>query len=322
MQSMKVLRNPTLWGTGALAIVTVGALVAALLYTSPPGQKIVTFYTQDAASIRTGDEVRIAGLHVGKISDLTLESDRVRVRARVDDSAFVGDQSQVEVRMLTVVGGYYVSILSLGDSELGANPIPLERVTMPYNLMRTLADATKITENVNPKPINAALDQVQQGLAGDNAKVVSAIIEAGNNVMSTVDRQRGQVTKILNLSNEYVRTLNDSSELLRALVRKAAILEQVLTLYSAGFRDGLQGLGEIGDSLEPVAGFYLNHRDKFFTMVRDLQDKARYWAERSGVIIRALRLGRTKIERVLDAQNAPPELLATDLCMPTPASPC
>jgi phospholipid/cholesterol/gamma-HCH transport system substrate-binding protein len=31
---------------------------------------------------------------------------------------------------------------------------------------------------------------------------------------------------------------------------------------------------------------------------------------------------RRKIERVLDAQNAPPELLATDLCMPVPGSPC
>ena len=47
--------------------------------------------------------------------------------------------------MLTVVGGYYVSILSLGDKPLGAKPIPLERVRMPYNLMRTLADATKLT---------------------------------------------------------------------------------------------------------------------------------------------------------------------------------
>ena len=40
--------------------------------------------------------------------------------------------------MLTVVGGYYVSIVSLGDRALGGNAIPLERVTMPYNLMRTI----------------------------------------------------------------------------------------------------------------------------------------------------------------------------------------
>ncbi|ORA11289.1 MlaD family protein [Mycobacterium arosiense] len=319
---MRVVRNPTLWGAGALAIATIAALVASWLYVSPPGQKIVTFYTQDAASIRPGDEVRIAGIHVGKVNDLRLESNQVRVRARVDDTAFVGDQSQVEVRMLTVVGGYYVSILSLGKTALGAKPIPLERVTMPYNLMRTLTDATKITENVSAQPINEALNQVQKGLSGDNVQVVSAIIEAGNSVMSTIDKQRGQVTKILNLSDEYIRTLNANRDLLRALVRKAALMEQTLTLYSDGFNAGLSGLGDILDSLEPIGAFYLNHRDKFLTMVRDFQDKARFWAERNGLIIRALRLGRNKIERVLDAQNAPPELLATDLCMPAPGHAC
>ncbi len=71
-----------------------------------------------------------------------------------------------------------------------------------------------------------------------------------------------------------------------------------------------------------LATFYLNHRDWFIERVRNWTEKARMWAERSGVIVRALRLVRNKIERVLDAENAPPELLATDLCMPIPGSPC
>jgi phospholipid/cholesterol/gamma-HCH transport system substrate-binding protein len=322
VQSMKALRNPTLWGAGALAIVAAGALVAGLLYVSPPGQKIVTFLTQDAASIRPGDQVRIAGISVGKVKDLALESDQVRVQAQVDRSAFVGDQSQVEVRMLTVVGGYYVSIQSLGDTALGAQPIPLERVTMPYNLMRTITDATKITDNVDPTPIKESLDQVQQGLTGTNLQTISAVIKAGNSVMSTVDKQRGQITKILNLTNEYVRTLSDSSDLLRTLVRKASILEQVLGIYSDGINSAITGMGDILDSLEPVSSFYLNHRERFLEIIRDFEEKARFWSERNGVIIRALRLGRNKIERVLDAQNAPPELLATDFCIPIPGKAC
>nr|WP_196765121.1 MlaD family protein [Mycobacterium avium] len=322
MQSIKLLRNPTLWGAGALAIVAVGALVAGFLYASPPGQKIVTFYTEDAASVHQGDQVRIAGIHVGKVKDLSLESDRVRVRAQVDDNAFVGDQSQVEVRMLTVVGGYYVNIVSLGDAALGAKPIPLERVTMPYNLMRIITDATKITENVKPKPINESLDEVQSGLTGTNLETVSAVINAGNSLMSTIQKQRGQVTKILNLSNEYIRTLNDDSEQLRSIVRKISIIEQTLDLYSRGFKDSAAGLGEVLDTLEPVASLYLNDREKFLRKVRDTEEKARFWSERNGVIVRSLRLARNKIERVLDAENAPPELLATDLCIPIPGSPC
>ena len=61
---------------------------------------------------------------MGTVKDLSLETDQVRVRASVDRDAFVGDQSQFEVRMLTVVGGYYVTINSLGDVPLGSRPIP------------------------------------------------------------------------------------------------------------------------------------------------------------------------------------------------------
>lgn len=319
---MKILRSPTLWGTGALAVLAAVALVAATLYLNPPAQKSVTFYTTDAATVRPGDQVRIAGISVGTVKDLALEGNRVRVRAQVEDSAFVGDQSQIQVRMLTVVGGYYVNIVSLGGSPLGSRPIPQERVTMPYNLMQTLADVPKITDKVDPAPIQQSLDEVQKGLAGSNIESVSAIINAGNAVMSTVDRQRGQITEILNLSDEYIRALSNFTDELKSLVRKISILEQTLAIYSEGFGNALKGMGDALDGLSPVAIFYVNHRDDFLEKVRNWVKKATYWSERNGVIVRALRLIHGKIERVLDAQNAPPEFLATDLCMPVPGKAC
>ena len=322
MQSLKLLQHPTVWGAAALALATAVALLAAWLYVSPPGQKTVIFYTNDAASVHPGDQVRIAGIPVGKVKDLTLEPDRVRVRARVDGYAFVGDQSQVDVRMLTVVGGYYVNIVSLGDTPLGAHSIPVERVKMPYSLMQTLAESTKITDEVDPKPIKASLDQLQNGLTGDNVKSLSAIIDAGNSLMSTIERQRGQVSAILNFSDEYIRSLNNFGDGLRQLVRKISIAEQTLDLYSEQFGDTLATFGRVFDAVSPIGQFYMNHRDEFLERVRNWQEKARMWAEDNGVIIRALRAVRNKIERVLDAQNAPAELLATDMCIPVPGKPC
>jgi phospholipid/cholesterol/gamma-HCH transport system substrate-binding protein len=322
VQSLTLLRHSTLWGAAALALATAVGLVAAWLYISPPGQKTVTFYTNDAASIHPADQVRIAGIPVGKVEDLTLEADRVRVRARVDGYAFVGDQSQVEVRMLTVVGGYYVNIVPLGDTPLGTKAIPVERVMMPYNLMQTLADSTKITSNVDGKPLKESLDQLQKGLSGKNVESLSAIIDAGNSLMSTIEKQRGQMTAILNFSNEYLRALNNFGDELRVLVRKTSIAEQTLALYGEQFGGTLATFGNVLDQLSPIDQFYLNHRDKFLEKARQWLEKARMWAEQNGTIIRGVREVRNKIERVLGAQNAPPELLATDMCMPIPGSAC
>jgi phospholipid/cholesterol/gamma-HCH transport system substrate-binding protein len=322
MQQVKFLRNPILWGAGALGFLTVLALVAAFLYISPPDQKVVTFYTNDSASIRPGDQVRIAGISVGTVKDLSLASDQVRIRAMVDDAAFVGDESQVQVRMLTVVGGYYVNIVSIGDTPLGARSIPSQRVTMPYNLVRALTDSTKLTENIATKPLNESLNEIQQGLTGSNVDALSAIIDAGNTVMSTIDKQRGQVTAILNLSNEYIGSLNNFREELVRIVQKVAILQSTLVLYSKGFGSALSGLGDILDAIKPIGLFYDNHRDRFLETVRDYEHKVRLFVERNGVTVHVLHVLQDKLNRILDTENAPPELLATDLCIPLPGSPC
>lgn len=322
MQPMKLLRNPTAWGAAALVISLIITTVIAGIYISPPGQKVVTFYTDDAASLKRGDAVRIAGVNVGKVSDLALEADRVRIQAKVDGYAFVGDQSQIEVRMLTVVGGYYVNLVSLGDDPLGAKPIPQARVKMPYNLITILADTTKITDNLDGNPLRDTLDQLQRGLAGDNTRAVSSLVDAGNSLMSTLQKQRGQLTAILNLSNEYVSRLNGFSDGLRTIIRKVAIVTQVLTIYGKKFGDGISAFADVLGQLSPLAYFYRDHRADFLEKVRHYLETARMYAEHNGAVVRSLRAIQNKFQRVLDAQNAAPELLATDLCVPVPGSPC
>jgi virulence factor Mce-like protein len=319
---MRVLRDPRLWGASTLAIVTVLGLVAAMVYVSPPGNRIVTFSTDDASSITPGITVRIAGITVGKIKDLTIEPDQVRVRATVEGSAFVGDQSNVQVRMLTVVGGYYVNIDSLGDTPLGDRVIPRDRVTMPYSLIRALADATNVTERVQTAPINQSLNEVQKGLAGPNLESISSIVDAGTKLTDTLDRQQGQMTAILNLSDEYIQHLSNYRGQLKQLIEKTSILEQTLVLYGKGFAGALQGMGNVMQGIGTLGTFYMNHRDKFLAKFIHWQQIVRTWADRSGLVVRILRRTRGRMERTLDAQNAPPELLATDLCIPLPASPC
>lgn len=312
-----------LWGVISLVMVAVLAVTAAAVYVSPPNERSVVFYTDDAASVRPGDGVRIAGITVGRVEDLAIEPDKVRVRVNVDKNAFVGDQSQVQVRMLTVVGGYYVNLVSLGDKPLGQKSIPVDRVTMPYNLMKTLADSTKITEHVDPKPIRDSLNEIQSGLNGANVDTLSAVIKAGDALTQTIDRQRGQVSQILNLSDEYIASLANYRDRLKELVSKISILEQTLVLYGNGFAAALKGMGEIGDAfLQPLGTFWVNHREEFIQKVRQWQDRVRRWVDNNSRIVPRLRRVRDKIERVLDAQNARPELLATDLCIPIPGSPC
>lgn len=322
MQAMKLAREPHFWGTIALTLVTVIGIVAAAVYVNPPGDKIITFYTDDASSITPGITVRIAGITVGKVKDLDIAPDQVRIRATVDGTAFIGDQSTVSVRMLTVVGGYYVNIDSLGAKPLGDKPIPKDRVVLPYSLIQTLADTTRVTENLQTAPINQSLNQIQQGMTGSNIEAINAIVDAGTTLTSTLDRQRGQLSAILNMTDEYIERLSNYRGQLQQLVEKIAILEQTLVLYGKGFAASMEGMGKILQGVGPLGDFYMHHREKFLEKFTHWQQVVRTWADRNGLIVRILHRTRDRMMNTLGAQNAPPELLATDLCIPVPGSVC
>jgi phospholipid/cholesterol/gamma-HCH transport system substrate-binding protein len=325
MQKMSTTGSERFWGITALVMVSIVSVVAAFLYASPPNQQTVSFYTDDAASIRPGDTVRIAGIVVGTVEDLSIEPNQVRVRARVNQDAFVGDQSQIQVRMLTIVGGYYVTIVPLGRSPLGTRSIPKERVTMPYNLMQTLADSTKITEHVSPNPIRETIDQLQQGLRGPNVDSVTALLKAGNSIAETLERQRGQFSTILDLSDEYIDRLAGYRDRLQDYIRKIAILEQSLILYGKGFGDAMMGIGAIVVAIQPaVPDFYFTHRADFLEKVQGILGDLRTIQSRNGAFVRLLGRMHDRMERALDRQNnfIRPELLATDICIPIHGSPC
>jgi phospholipid/cholesterol/gamma-HCH transport system substrate-binding protein len=75
-------------------------------------------------------------------------------------------------------------------------------------------------------------------------------------------------------------------------------------------------------ALKPIADSYEIHRVQFVEKVRENQHKFRLFVERNGLTVRLLQRVQNLLDRILDAQNARPALLATDLCIPVPGSPC
>ncbi|MGY2062732.1 MlaD family protein, partial [Nocardia gipuzkoensis] len=97
-------------GIAGVVLVAILAVGAGVLYVAPIGKKTYTADLAEAQSVKAGDDIRVAGISVGKVKSLELQPDRVIMRFTVDSKVFVGDQSTLDVRMLTVVGGNYVAL--------------------------------------------------------------------------------------------------------------------------------------------------------------------------------------------------------------------
>jgi len=73
-------------------------------------------YFNSAVGIKVGDPVRMAGVEVGKIKDISIDGERVRIDFLVADNTKIKADSIVQVRQTNLLGGQFLGI-SFGSAE-------------------------------------------------------------------------------------------------------------------------------------------------------------------------------------------------------------
>lgn len=313
---------------GVIALVVAGVLVATVgvLYLNPPNTKTVSFLTKDAISVRGGEDVRVAGISVGKVESVSLGDDAVEVDLQIDADIRIGDQTRAEVRLLTAVGGYFVTLIPLGDTVSGDTVIPLERVTVPYTIADTLQELPRVTDNTEGVPVEATLDELSRGLQSHPDGIRDAV--AGmQTIARVVDRQKRQVESILAMVGSYSATFDESRAFVAALIDKANILISTFHIHRVGFNEAYFYLGNVLSRLGPIGRFYLNHRHEVADVVRQTREMAATLRDDMGGLISNLETARTQLLRLIEpmkvvAGGEEYEIDASNLCLPVRGRPC
>ncbi|MEV6275397.1 MlaD family protein [Nocardia sp. NPDC051832] len=225
-------------GILGVALLVVGVVAAGALYVVPFGKTTYTAELSEAQSVKTGDDVRLAGISVGSVTALELRPDKVVMKFTVDNEVFVGDQSSLDVRMLTVVGGHYVALFPAGDKPLGGNAIPADRVRLPYSLVQTFQDATTPLSKIDGNTLRENLATLNKSV--DNApEALRTTLDTVGGYIDAIDRQRTQVSNAISVASEYVRMYDGAKSDLRRLMENAIQLENVLIDKRAEMREAV-----------------------------------------------------------------------------------
>ncbi|WP_244461514.1 MlaD family protein [Rhodococcus sp. ZPP] len=259
-----------LLGSGVVLVAVVTLAAATLLYMHPIDQKTIRFETTDASSINIGDGIRVAGITVGKVTQMSIGPRTVQVEAEVSGDTFIGADSTVEVRMLTPVGGYAVTVLPAGNDQLGNEVIPSDHVSVPYSIGDVLQAAPHVTDKVDGGTVDANIDQVAAALQ-HNSSSVSSVIAGMNSIATVMDQQRDQVRTVADLASEYMQTFNGSRDWVFELIRKVEIVLSTYNNSRVGFNEAYRLLADVLYRVEPVEKFYLEHSD----LVKDTVDRLR-----------------------------------------------
>jgi phospholipid/cholesterol/gamma-HCH transport system substrate-binding protein len=154
-------RNPVPIGAVGLAVIALVLLLAFNAENLPVigGGASYSAALSEAGGIKADDDVRIAGVKVGKVTGVDLEDGHVRVDFRITEDAAFGPLTRASVRMKTILGEKYLALEPKGEGQLAEDAqIPLARTVSSYDVVNAFSDLTTTTERIDTEQLAASLD--------------------------------------------------------------------------------------------------------------------------------------------------------------------
>ena len=222
-------RNPLAVGAVGILIVT-ALVVGAFSYDKLPIIKRTSDYSAyfaEAGGIKSGSDVRVSGLSVGRISDTHLEGTKVRVDFTVDKNVELGDRTEAAIKTETVLGTKMLELTPRGDGKL-TGTIPLERTTSPYDLPTALGDLTTTISGLDTTQLSSALSTLGETFA-DTPPDLKIALEGVARFSDTLNTRDAQLRNLLANANKVTGVLAKRSDQIAGLVVNAnALLSELL----------------------------------------------------------------------------------------------
>lgn len=221
-------RNP--YAVGIVSMLLIGAVTGAafmvgLLHLLERSYEMEGTFT-DAAGLRTGDDVRVAGVKVGRVT--SVEADRsaglVRIEWVVDQGVDIREGAGADIALETLLGSKYIRIANPAEGEQLMEDlpredrvIPVERTTTPVDVFDLTRDATERIDATDNDRLNQLVNQLAAITDGKRGTITD-LIEGVDQVATAINEREVQLDALLLSADELAANLADKDETLVQLI--------------------------------------------------------------------------------------------------------
>ncbi|MEV6768518.1 MlaD family protein [Nocardia sp. NPDC051030] len=258
----------------AAILATVAALVAAVgAFVIPFGETVYRAEFGSSGDVRVGDDVRVAGISLGKVRHVTLVGDHAEIAFGLDSKVKVGVDSRVVVKLLTPIGGRYISVEPAGNDTAAGKIIPRAHTKTPYDLAAVMENVTPSLAAIDAGKLRETFAKLA-GAFEEQPAALNGILNSVNSLSTIIVQRRTEFSRALDVAKEYFETL------MNKLDRVQLAGQHVLDIYRvvAADRDGLVGLvaqiRRAFDYVTPLFSFAQNQLGPALEPLYDTIDKS------------------------------------------------
>ena len=252
----------------------------------------------DATGVVKGDDVRVAGVKVGSVTDIEIiDRTRALVSFDVDSDVSVNLATHAAIRYRNLVGQRYISLSQkAGDTTaLEEDAIIDVRNTSPALDLTVLFNGFKpLFQALSPDDINQLSFEIVQVFQGEGGTLESLLGHTASVTKTLADRDEVITDLIVNLDDVLDRIADRDSELSDLIIS----FKQLVKGLKQDRKPILDSLEQISALSEETASLVTGIRKPFTNDIKQLRRFADNVNRNKGELDRALQVLPIKLEKV------------------------
>ncbi|GJO11188.1 mce related protein [Mycobacterium marinum] len=265
-----MIRRTKTW----LAVLLVGLLAAGVVVllrtTEVVNRTNVVAYFENSNGVFTGDEVRILGVPVGKITSIEPQPESVKVSFWYDSKYKVPADAKAAILSPTLVTSRAIQLTPAytGGPAMADNAvIPRQRTAVPVEWDDVRAQLAKLTKELQPtepggvSPLGSVINTAADNLRGEGANIRDTVIKLSQAFSALGDHSTDIFSTVKNLAI-LVSALQDSTNLMRQLNQNLATVTGLLANDPNEVANAVRNLG---DTVGEVQRFVADNREALGT---------------------------------------------------------
>jgi phospholipid/cholesterol/gamma-HCH transport system substrate-binding protein len=219
----------------------------------------------NASQLKGGDSVRVAGIRVGTVEDVSLQSDNtVRVKFNADQDVTLTSGSRAAVRYLNLTGDRYLELVdSPGPTRVlpSGSQIPADHTAPALDLDLLLGGLKPVIRGLNPRDVNALASALLQVFQGKGQTLQSLLTRTSSFSNDVADKNRA-VEQLIDNLNTVVDTLAKDGDQFSGAIDRLQRLVSGLSEDRDPIGDAIQALDNgtasvadlLGNARPPLSG--------------------------------------------------------------------
>lgn len=272
----------------------------------------------DVSGLVEGDDVRLAGIPVGRVTDVEVEQGDAVVRMRVDRGIDLPTDSGAAIRWRNLIGQRYVSLLPGTQTPSVTDGAELATTDDVVDLGRIVNQLAPLAQSVGPEQVNRILTGLVVAFEGNEAAFdgLVADLTSLSAVLADRDALLGQMQDDFATISD---TLAERDQQIAAMVGNLASVADTLDAT-----DDLlaRGLDEFGAFSEGADALLTRSSTDLGGVLERLPVVTGAIADDLDLVERAIRGIPPMMEAVLPTINRGPYLRVNLLCLSAGPGPC